>query len=360
MIILCFFVLVMVILWGTAQNKIWAAAISKAPNGVLANGVGEKIVLSWEPVTGADGYEVYEKNEEQKQWTMVKAVSGKKVVLKYRQPGVRYYYKIRAYQIKTKKIQYGKFSKKVDTTLPKNGTTTLRNFLKTALAPVGSTMYIWGGGWNKEDTGAGTDALRIGLNPKWRTFASAQKSTYEYKKYRYRRGYGLDCSGFVGWTLFNVFHTTKGNAGEGYVDKAKNLAKNCAEKGWGSFQKASSVTDYQAGDIMSGPGHVYIVLGECADGSVVLVHSSPAGVQICGTVTPQGEKNSKAIQLAKTYMKSYYPSWYRRFPNCSRDLSYLTKYGQFRWSTAKGNPMEDPENYQEKSAKAILKDLFES
>ena len=39
---------------------------------------------------------------------------------------------------------------------------TLQNFLTIAIQPVGQTMYVWGGGWNEEDTGAGQDAKRIG------------------------------------------------------------------------------------------------------------------------------------------------------------------------------------------------------
>ena len=34
----------------------------------------------------------------------------------------------------------------------------LYHFLKTALQPVGRTVYIWGGGWNEEDTAAGVEA----------------------------------------------------------------------------------------------------------------------------------------------------------------------------------------------------------
>ena len=34
------------------------------------------------------------------------------------------------------------------------GVKTVQNFLATSLEPVGNTLYIWGGGWNEEDTGA--------------------------------------------------------------------------------------------------------------------------------------------------------------------------------------------------------------
>lgn len=334
-----------------------AAAVPGAPQGVMAVGVKDQVVLSWEKVKGADGYEIYERKKGGV-WSAVRVTAAGKTVLKNRENGERYQYKVRAYQTRKTGMKYGKFSQKSDTTLPERGTSTLRNLLKTAMAPVGSTMYIWGGGWNKADNSAGADGLRIGLNPRWRDFARKQKSSYAHKKYAYKRGYGLDCSGFVGWTVYNSFHTKKGKPGEGYVRKAKTMAETFAKKGWGTYKKASAVRDYRPGDIMSGPGHVYIVIGECEDGSVVLVHSSPAGVQISGTVSPAGKKDSDAVRLARKSMKKYYPSWYKKFPNVERNLSYLRQYSQFRWNTGKGSLMEDPDDYKEKTAKEVLRDLF--
>lgn len=345
-------------LWKNQGEDIFAASVLKGPEGFLANGVNDQIVLSWEPVKKADGYEVFEKTSKDSIFKKVKVTTSSRVTLSHKMRGEKYIYKVRAYRLVSGKIKCGAFSKIAETTVAKRNVSTLKNFLTTALKPVGSTMYIWGGGWNKEDNGAGSDALRIGLNPAWRSFASKQSSSYNYKKNRFKRGYGLDCSGFVGWTVYNVLHTKNGKAGEGYVDKAKNLAKNYAQNGWGSFRKISQVKDYRAGDIMSSSGHVYIVIGECSDGSVVLVHSSPSGVQICGTVTPSGKRNSKAVRLAKTHMKKYFPSWYRKYPKCVRDVSYLNMYQQFRWSLSKGNVMEDPDNYRNKSPEYILKDLL--
>lgn len=40
---------------------------------------------------------------------------------------------------------------------------TLQNFLTIAIQPVGQTMYVWGGGWNEEDTGAGKMPNASGL-----------------------------------------------------------------------------------------------------------------------------------------------------------------------------------------------------
>ena len=46
-------------------------------------------------------------------------------------------------------------------------TATIENLLYTALQPVGSTMYIWGGGWDGEDSGSGA-------NPSCRTQRSSR------------------------------------------------------------------------------------------------------------------------------------------------------------------------------------------
>ncbi|MFR8999502.1 MAG: hypothetical protein ACLVIY_02750 [Anaerobutyricum soehngenii] len=52
---------------------------------------------------------------------------------------------------------------------------------------------------------------------------------------------------------------------------------------------------------MSSSTHVYIVVGSCQDGSVVLVHSSPAGVRLSGTPDTDRENKQRggAVRLAK-------------------------------------------------------------
>lgn len=339
-------------------GSVFAAAAPAAPKGLLANGVKSQIVLSWEPVKGADGYEIYEKGENAS-FQKIRTTAACKVRLKGRKRGRDYTYRVRAYRLSSGKLRYGKWSKKSRTTLPKTGTTTLKNLLRTAVSPVGHTMYIWGGGWNKADTGTGADGRRVGLSPVWRSYALRQKSSYNYRKTRYKRGYGLDCSGFIGWTVFNVTHTKNGKNGSGYVTKARNMAGNFSKKGWGTYRKASQVKNYRPGDIMSSFGHVYIVVGACSDKSVVLVHASPPGVQICGTATPSGKKESKAVKLARATMKKYFPSWYRRYPKCYRDRTYLKKYHQFRWKLSGNSLMKDPEGLRYQGPQAILKEILE-
>lgn len=331
------------------------------PVGVMSTAVGDKIVVSWEPVKGASGYQVYEAAGDGK-YQMVKQSKSCQCVLKGKEPGKSYHYYIRAYKTgKNGKKTYGKSSKKVSTTVAVEGESTVKNFLKTAIAPVGSTMYVWGGGWNKADTEAGTDAKRIGLSPTWRKFASTKTKSYNYKNYRYQIHNGLDCSGYIGWCVYNVLNTKKNQ--KGYVYSASKQAKKFSQLGFGSYRSAKKVTDYKAGDIMSSTckccGHVWIVIGQCSDGSVVLVHSSPSGVQICGTVTPSGKKNSKAYKLAKKYMKKYYTAWYKRYPKVDRGSTYLSHYGQMRWQTTGNNiVLSDPDGYQNMSAEEVLKDLF--
>ena len=149
-------------------------------------------------------------------YQLAKQTKKSQCILKNKEPGRVYYYYIRAYKVKSsKKLQYSKASKKVSTTVPVEGVSTIKNFLQTAIAPIGSTMYVWGGGWNKADTAAGKDAKRLGLSPKWRSFAKNKDASYNYNYYRYQIHNGLDCSGYVGWCVYNVLNTKNGQ--KGYV-----------------------------------------------------------------------------------------------------------------------------------------------
>ena len=147
-------------------------------------------------------------------------------------------------------------------------------------------MYVWGGGWNEADTGAGVEAVSIGESPRWYTFYEMQNSSYNYQNTRYQIHDGLDCSGYVGWVIYNVLERTNGQTG--YVEKATGMAESFSAKGFGSYTPSWHVTDWKPGDIMSMKGHVWISLGMCADGSVVLLHASPPGVLLCGTTLEIG------------------------------------------------------------------------
>ena len=203
--------------------------------------------------------------------------------------------------------------------------------------------------------------IRDRLSASWRRFAKNKTAKYNYRDYRYRIHDGLDCSGYVGWCVYNIRNTT--NNKSGYVYSASKQAKKFAEKGFGTYTERNKVNNYKAGDIMSSTckccGHVWIVIGACDDGSVVLVHSSPAGVQLSGTTTPQGKKKSEAYKLAQKYMKKFYKSWYNRYPNVSKGTSYLSHYAQMRWkTTGDGIVLSDPDGYRNMSAEEVLKDLF--
>ncbi len=339
------------------------------PVGVMSTAVNNEIAISWEPVSGATGYEIYEATEDlpesaenHSKYSLIKKTGSCQAVLKEKEAGATYFYYIRSYKTtENGEINYSKKSTVVSTTVAAEGISTIRNFLSTALAPVGSTMYVWGGGWNKADTGAGPEARRIGLSPAWRSFAKGKESSYNYRNYRYKIHKGLDCSGYVGWSVYNILNTKKNK--KGYVYSASKQAKKFSELGFGRYKSANKIKDYKAGDIMSSAckccGHVWIVVGQCSDGSIVLLHSSPSGVQLNGTITPKGKKNSQAIKLAKEYMKKYYRSWYQRYSTIDRGYSYLSHYGQMRWKTTGKNViLSDPDGYQNMPAENVLKDLF--
>ena len=227
---------------------------------------------------------------------------------------------------------------------------TVLDFLKIATMPVGNTMYIWGGGWNEADTGAGEDAVTLGISPQWAIFAADKEAKYDHNDFRYQIHNGLDCSGYVGWAVYNLLETENGR--EGYVCKSTQMAQALADRGLGLYIPAQQMTQWQPGDIMSMPGHVWIVVGMCDDGSVLLLHSSPPGVMFSGTLLPNGGE-SQASRLAQWVMQTHFPQWYEKFPQVSRSCDYLSKSSAMRWTV-----LEDPEGIRNMTAQQIVEQIF--
>lgn len=235
----------------------------------------------------------------------------------------------------------------------------MEKLLQTALEPVGTTMYIWGGGWNSEDSSAGATSTRIGLSPTWEKFANKQDETYDFEEHRWERENGLDCSGYVGWVLYNTFETEDGQSG--YVMSSMDMAETYASWKFGKCIK--NPKEFLPGDIVSMDGHVWISLGTCEDGSVLLVHSSPPGVSVCGTQIPKNrlkstsEQNrmesekSIAVQLAESFVEENYPEWYARYSNCSKPYTYLENVTLMRWNE---KTLTDAKIFQNLSAEEVL------
>lgn len=230
--------------------------------------------------------------------------------------------------------------------------TSILGFLQTAILPVGKTMYVWGGGWNEEDTGAGVEAVTLGISPAWAEFAAKQDAAYDYKKTKYQIHDGLDCSGYVGWAVYNVLEAENGK--DGYVLSSTKMAEEFASRGLGEYFPAKEMSGWQAGDIMSMKGHVWIAVGMCEDGSVLLLHASPPGVIFCGTELADGSK-SKAVLLAEQVMQTYYPEWYAKYPECARPHSYLKNSSGMRWNR---DVLSDKEGLAELSAEEVVSVLY--
>ena len=297
------------------------------------------------------------------------------------------------------------------------GKLTLKNFLATAMEPVGTALYVYGGSWDWQDVNSSNQAMTIGLSQSWIDFFQSQDANYTYKynddhsesyypheqwnQYYYG---GIDCSAFVGWSVYNTMHTTNGsvaNGDKGYVMSATSQAKNFAEtQKWGTWEPGTIKTDsngkpvldengksirtytpndFKPGDVFSMNGHVWICLGKCQDGSLVILHSTPSdsingkgggGVQINGVGT---SKNCQAVKLAEEYMSKYYPQWWERYHEVYKNFdSYTTVKdsadpksldgfnrvgGKFSWTL--GNTLTDNEGYAKMSADQILADLFQ-
>ena len=243
-------------------------------------------------------------------------------------------------------ILLGKLALFMESENNKRKQSTLQNMIQKSLLPVGSTMYIWGGGWDSEDKTAGATSTQIGLCSQWERFMKNQDESYDFNNYRFQRENGLDCSGYVGWVIYNTFETESGK--DGYVTVSTDMAKNYADRGWGTY--IEHPTEFLAGDIVSMDGHVWISLGTCVDGSVLLVHSSPPGVSVCGTTLEDGTE-SIAVWLATKYMTTYYPEWQEKYPNRSVPYTYLKNVSLMRWNSV---TMLDAKKLQELGAEDII------
>lgn len=249
--------------------------------------------------------------------------------------------------------------KQDDPTPSPNGNTgskTIKNYLAGALQPVGQALYVWGGGWN--------DSTRKGLSStmtQWYNKWTSNPSGYDYNNYRdlstSNRAKGFDCSGFVGWSAYQVMQSQSG-VGYGYTVVSGEIGSYYKGKGWGSIITQSYLSQngwtLKPGDIGYNDGHTWIVIGQCSDKSVVIVHSTPqAGVQISGTTTPTGSYSSEAVALAKKYMSMY--SGYSIFNYHPSVGNYIRNGNFLRWN---GNTLSDPDGYYNMTADQILYDLF--
>lgn len=170
------------------------------------------------------------------------------------------------------------------------GQRTLQNLLRTALMPVGIALYVYGGGWNRQDTGSGNTAMHIGLPQSWIDFFDRQNTCYAYRNdsnpaHSYyptggwnQYGYaGLDCSGYLGWTLYNTLHTESASVSDcdGYVAPAAEFAHTLVQRAWGT-PFPSGLRQRPAGAVLV-PSRRYLQHGR----SCVAVHRSLSGRQHC-------------------------------------------------------------------------------
>ena len=243
--------------------------------------------------------------------------------------------------------------------------------------------------------GAAPQARSIGVSEDWVKFFREHDENYTYRdkdgdetkkdpahSYYPYGGYnayyyaGLDCSGYLGWAVYNVMNTEDGQ--DGYVVPSTKMAKTLAEKGWGQWtqevQKPVNQvsSEFLPGDVFSKPGHVWLCLGTCEDGSILILHSTPAPSR---TGQPGGgpelsaigeDESCDAYVLADSYMSRYFPEWYARYPVVLKDYAQYTEVeganaGKFSWNlTGENGGLSDPDGYRNETPEEIMRDLFEA
>lgn len=258
------------------------------------------------------------------------------------------------------------------------GERSLKNFIATAMMPVGNSLYIYGGHWDWQDLGSSNLATSIGLSDKVTDFFLSQNENFSYmNRNNYSASYfphqswnmyhfaGMDCSGYVGWAMYNTLHAISGE--EGYVLGGSRQAYDFAQRGLGTFSRSG--TGFQVGDVFSMDTHVWIYLGDCPDGSFMILHSTPSasitgalggGVQLTGV---GNSANCQAAQLASYYMETYFPIWGQRYnTNYQSKTAYASVgsnvTGKFSWNISPSGLL-DLDGYRYLTAEQILEDLFQ-
>ena len=275
------------------------------------------------------------------------------------------------------------------------GKRTVKNFLQTALMPVGRTLYVFGGGWDWQDMGFSDVSRTIGLLGEWEKFFGSQDANYSYKnpddkshtpypfggwnQYYYQ---GLDCSAYVSWTLYNTFFG-KSLVYPGLGGNSRAIRDNLAKK-YKLGKGEHFLGKLYPGDIVSISGHVWICVGVCNDGSIVILHSSPTvsragaaggGVQLTA-LSAKGERDTQceAYKLVSHYMEQYYPQWSLRYSAAVKDTKVYLDFpddkptvGVFHWNVTdkalQTSGMEliglaDPEGLRGMSANEVLAVIF--
>lgn len=268
---------------------------------------------------------------------------------------------------------------------------TLTDFLSNSIKPLGTTLYIFGGGWAYDKECGDENSMTIGVAPSWKEFFDSQNEWFVYKNSKKKstsyfpfngknthHEKGLDCTGFLGWIFYNTFE--KEGSTKNYVYTTSKWLDTFSETlHLGTKEipegKPLDIKDsLNTGDIVVISGHAYIVVGKCDDDSIVIIHSSVSnsitgayggGVQLSAiNLHNSSNKNCKAYDLADSYMTKYFPEWHKRYPTVVKPFEkYLhfkdkeKRYGIFHFDYE--NVLDDKDLLREKDASEVLSFLFD-
>lgn len=257
--------------------------------------------------------------------------------------------------------------------LAASGGKTVKNLLQNALKPCGKALYILGGAHGNAANRVWSD-----LSPTVTSFFNSHATSgYNWENYNALRTgpddilrfEGFDCSGFVGWSIYNTFNSVSG--GTTFDDSSSRMPAVCVERGLAYYSTNSA---FLPGDIAATGYHTWIVLGKCSDGSQVLLQSAITkqdsqpgcndGVQLSGTPVLDANGNtisndSQAVILARKYMAKYFSSWPYAVSVQDANYTKAAYITKATWYTDGANGhLSDPDGYQSKTAAQILEDLL--
>jgi fibronectin type 3 domain-containing protein len=104
-------------IYSAASRMVSAAAVYTTPEGVSASMASyNSVTVSWNPVDGASGYQLYRATSENGTYSLVKTTTATSYANTSLKTGTRYYYKVRAYRTVNRRKVFGSDSAVVSAT----------------------------------------------------------------------------------------------------------------------------------------------------------------------------------------------------------------------------------------------------
>ena len=244
--------------------------------------------MSWEKVSGAEGYEVYRAYDYAGTYQYIKAVEDTKTINTGLIGGKAYYYKIRAYHMNNEKKEYSDWSDIVKFVMPLQYMEPVKN-LNARETAAGTVLLAWDAidgadGYNiYRQTGSGKYSIIKSVeSTSTYNYNLVTGQTYKYKVSAYYYDKSQKCSGECGEEISVTIHSIA-------TPGIKNISQSAAGTALISWSSISGVKGYELWRSRTVDGTYYLM--KSVDGTATSNYNLSNGVTYFYKVRAYKEKS---------------------------------------------------------------------